>query len=45
MNARFLIQKSIGNDGLHAGFILNKADRICEIDIAAVLCMENKKSG
>jgi len=45
MNVRFLIYKNKGSDGLHARFILNKADRIYGIDITAALCMENKKSG
>lgn len=29
----------------HAGFILDKVDSGCEIDITAALCMDNKKLG
>jgi len=44
MNIKFLVYKNKGNESLHARFILSKADSINEIDITAVLCMENKKS-
>ena len=45
MSIEFLINKNKGTEKLHARFILNEADGICGIDIAAALCMDNKKSG
>ena len=45
MKPEFLVYKTRGDEPLHAKFVLNKADSNCGIDIAAVLCMENKKSG
>ena len=43
MNVRFLLQKSKGNDRLHARFIFDKSDSNSAVNKTAALCMENKK--
>ena len=45
MSIKFLTNRNQVNELIHARFILNEADGIYGIDIAAALCMDNKKSG